>query len=109
MTNYYEKTERYLQSAGMSFLVYRIEEILLNINNLKTREEKSKLIKKYFENQDGYSDKNIGGTRVRVNSVIKIIEENNVEYVLNKIIKSKKATSDVVIKAKKILEQQFKK
>jgi len=109
MYNSLEKTERYLQSAGMSFFVERVEEILLNINNLKTKEEKSKLIRKCFENQERYFDKNISGTRVRVNSVIKIIEENSVEYVLNKIIKSKKANSDIVIKAKKILEQQFKK
>lgn len=109
MNNPLEKTERYLRSAGMSFFVYRVEEILLNINNLETKEEKSKLIKKYFENQEGYFDKNIRGTRVRVNSVIKIIEENNVEYILDKIIKSKKTIPDVVTKAKKILEQQFKK
>ena len=49
MNNPLEKTERYLRSAGMSFFVYRVEEILLNINNLETKEEKSKLIKKYFE------------------------------------------------------------
>ena len=108
MSKQLEKAERYLRSAGMSFFVYRIEEILLNINKLTAREEKSKLIKKYFENQEGYFDKNIGGTRTRVYSVIKIIEENNVEYVLNKIIKSKKASSDIITKAKKILEQHFK-
>ena len=108
MSKQLEKAERYLRSAGMSFFVYRIEEILLNINNLTAKEEKSRLIKKYFENQDGYFDKNIGGTRTRVYSVIKIIEENNVEYVLNKIIKSKKASSDIITKAKKILEQHFK-
>ena len=108
MSKQLEKAERYLRSAGMSFFVYRIEEILLNINKLTAREEKSKLIKKYFENQEGYFDKNIGGTRTRVYSVIKIIEENNVEYVLNKIIKSKKVSLDIITKAKKILEQHFK-
>ena len=108
MSKQMEKVERYLQSAGMSFFVYRIEEILLNINNLTAKEEKSRLIIKYFENQDGYFDENIEGTRTRVYSVIKIIEENNVEFVLNKIIKSKKASSDIITKAKKILEQHFK-
>lgn len=48
MYNSLEKTARYLQSAGMSFFVYRVEEILLNITNLETKEEKSKLIKKIF-------------------------------------------------------------
>lgn len=109
MANYYEKTERYLQSAGMSFFVNRVEEILLNIEKLKIKEEKIKLIEKYFSNQEGYSDKDIKGTRVRVNSVIKIIKENNIEYVLNKIIESKKVPLSTVTKARKILEQQFKK
>lgn len=109
MANYYEKTERYLQSAGMSFFVNRVEEILLNIEKLKIKEEKIKLIEKYFENQEGYSDKDIKGTRVRVNSTIKIIKENNIEYILNKIIESKKVPLNTVTKARKILEQQFKK
>ena len=109
MANYYEKTERYLQSAGMSFFVNRVEEILLNIEKLKIKEEKIKLIEKYFANQEGYSDKDISGTRVRVNSVIKIIKENNIEYVLKKIIESKKVPLSTVTKARKILEQQFKK
>ena len=109
MANYYEKTERYLQSAGMSFFVNRVEEILLNIEKLKIKEEKIKLIEKYFSNQEGYSEKDIIGTRVRVNSVIKIIKENNIEYVLNKIIESKKVPLSTVTKARKILEQQFKK
>ena len=68
-----------------------------------------KLIEKYFENQEGYSDKDIKGTRIRVNSTIKIIKENNIEYVLNKIIESKKVPLNTVTKARKILEQQFKK
>lgn len=109
MANYYEKTERYLQSAGMSFFVNRAEEILLNIEKLKIKEEKIKPIEKYFANQEGYSDKDIKGTRVRVNSVIKIIKENNIKYVLNKIIESKKVALSTVTKARKILEQQFKK
>ena len=50
MANYHEKTERYLQSAGISFFVNRVEEILLNIEKLKIKEEKIKLIEKYFEN-----------------------------------------------------------
>ncbi|DAA99640.1 TPA: hypothetical protein CPT96_08035 [Candidatus Gastranaerophilales bacterium HUM_10] len=109
MANYHEKTERYLQSAGISFFVNRVEEILLNIEKLKIKEEKIKLIEKYFENQEGYSDKDIKGTRIRVNSTIKIIKENNIEYVLNKIIESKKVPLNTVTKARKILEQQFKK
>ena len=109
MANYHEKTERSLQSAGISFFVNRVEEILLNIEKLKIKEEKIKLIEKYFENQEGYSDKDIKGTRIRVNSTIKIIKENNIEYVLNKIIESKKVPLNTVTKARKILEQQFKK
>ena len=86
-----------------------VENSTINIEKLKIKEEKIKLIEKYFENQEGYSDKDIKGTRIRVNSTIKIIKENNIEYVLNKIIESKKVPLNTVTKARKILEQQFKK
>lgn len=74
MNNPLEKTERYLQSAGMSFFVYRVEEILLNINNLETKEEKSKLIKNIL--------------KTKKDILIKILEEQELELIpLSKLLK----------------------
>ena len=74
-----------VRSAGQSFLGYWFEDLLLRIPELDDRLKKSKLVEEYYENQQGYYDKGIGGTRTRVNSAVRIIKANKVEYALEKI------------------------
>lgn len=79
------KIEDDIRSAGQTFLGLRLSDMLGRIEELDDRNLKSKLIEEYFENQLGTYDKNIGGTRTRVNSAIRIIKSEKVLYALGLI------------------------
>lgn len=80
-----ENIKNDIRSAGQSFLGIRMRDLLNRIDELDDKDSKTKLIEEYFNNQVGTYDKNIGGTRTRVNSAIRIIKAEKVEYVLSMI------------------------
>ena len=79
------KIEDDILSAGKTFLGQRLSDMLGRIAELDDRNLKNKLIEEYFYNQLGTYDKNIGGTRTRVNSVVRIIKSEKVLYALGLI------------------------
>lgn len=80
-----EKINDDIKSGGQSFIGMHIEDILSRIPELEDRNNKKMVIKEYFDNQQCFYDSDIGGTRIRVNAVIRIIKANQVKYVLEKI------------------------
>ena len=80
-----EKIYDDVKSAGQSFLGLRMENLLVRVNELDDKETKKKLIEEYYENQVGTHDKNFDGTRVRVNSAIRIIMADKVILALERI------------------------
>lgn len=78
-----------IKSAGKTFIAFRMADMLNNINRMDSQIQKTKLIEEYFDNQIGTFDKDIRGTTTRVNSLIRIIKADKVEYALNEVISSK--------------------
>ncbi len=74
-----------IKSAGQSFLGLYMSDLLARIKELDDRVLKNKLIEEYHSNQYGYFDKDIGGTRTRVNAAIRIIKAEKVLYALERI------------------------
>ena len=90
-----------IRSAGQTFIGIRMEDMLHRIPELVDGNRKTKLIQEYFENQIGTSDKEVDGTRTRVNSIIRIIKSDNVLYALSKIDGSDpRVLKEAVTKAK---------
>jgi len=101
-----EKIDDDIKSAGQSFIGGYIEDMLNRIPELDDRHSKNKVIEEYFENQQGFYDKDIGGTRTRVNAVIRIIKANQVKYALEKIDeRDTRVVSEAVKKAQSLLER----
>lgn len=88
---------RDVQSAGQNFLGMRLGDMLLRITELDDRDLKTKLVAEYHINQDGYFDKDISGTRVRVNSAVRIIRSNKVMFALEQLQDSDSRVSEVAI------------
>jgi hypothetical protein len=57
------------------FLGLHMADLLTRIKELDDKVSKSKLIEEYHSNQQGYYDKDTGGTRTRVNAAIRIIKD----------------------------------
>ena len=76
---------RYIRSAGQTFLGLQMEEIILRFSELRDTTKKNYLIRNIYENQHGFYDKNISGTRIRVEAAIRIIAAGNAEYALKLI------------------------
>jgi hypothetical protein len=74
-----------IKSAGQSFLGLHMADLLTRIKELDDKVSKSKLIEEYHSNQQGYYDKDTGGTRTRVNAAIRIIKAEKVMYALEQI------------------------
>ena len=83
-----------IKSAGKNYLALNIEYVLLNINEMTDIDFKNKVINKQFEEQKGFSDKDISGTRTRVNALLRIIQANKVIYALEQINKDDPRISD---------------
>lgn len=79
------KIDEDIKSAGQSFLGLKMADLLTRINELDYRELKNKLIDEYYSFQSSFYDKDVGGTRTRVNAAIRIIKAEKVLYVLEKI------------------------
>ena len=99
-----EKIDRDICFAGASFIGLYMEDLLCRISELENSDSKKKLIEEYHKNQQGYFDKELSGTTTRVNSVIRIIKAEMVEYALEKVIDSNnKVNEEVRNKTKDVL------
>ena len=76
-----------IKSAGKNYLALNIEYVLLNIDDMEDMDFKNKVINKQFQEQKGFSDKDISGTRTRVNALLRIIYANKIIYALEQINK----------------------
>lgn len=94
-----------IRSAGMGFLVFRMEDLLLRTDELDDRIKKAELINEYYQNQIGYYDKKDRGTKIRVNSAVRIIKADMVLYTLKKIANSTKTAPAVILKAKETIRK----
>lgn len=74
-----------IKSAGKSFLGLYLGELLSMINELDDKGLKGNLIEEYHSHQRGYYDRDIGGTKTRVNASIRIIKANKVLCALERI------------------------
>lgn len=74
-----------IKSAGQSFLGLHMADLLSRIKELDDKVLKSKLIEGYHYHQHCYYDKDIGGTRTRVNAAVRIIKAEKVLYALEQI------------------------
>lgn len=74
-----------ISSAGKNYLGIYIEDILVHINELDDRELKNQLIERHYKNQKYFYDEKMSGTRVRVNSAIRIIISGKIIYALGQI------------------------
>jgi len=96
---------RALRSAGFSFFVLKVEDMLSRTRELDDKLLKDKLTEEYFETQSGFKDSKSSGTRVRVNSTYRIIRANRVEDALEMIINIGTSNSLYVEKAKEIKQK----
>ena len=80
------KIDRAIRSAGKSFLAYNLGELINRIDELNDKNRKKNVIEDIFLNQQGFYDKDIGGTNTRVSSALKIINSNKVEDVLHVLL-----------------------
>ncbi len=92
---------RDIRSAGLSFVGYYMEDLLLRTSELEDKERKKALIEEYYQNQIVTKDSKIGGTTTRVNSVIRIIKADKVVNVLKYIDGSNSQVSEVSVKKAK--------
>jgi len=99
---------RTYRSAGLWFVGMYMEAFLLRINELRDDLLKTKLVEEIYNNGENTFDKNIGGTRTRVNCLAKIIEAGRVEEALKIVIDSdrvKKENPDAFYCAKDLLRR----
>lgn len=66
------------RSAGLWFVALYMEAFLLRIDELKDNVLKTNLIEEIYNNGENAFDKEINGTRTRVNSLLRIIESGRV-------------------------------
>ncbi|TSI10769.1 hypothetical protein [Lysinibacillus sp. BW-2-10] len=99
------KIDRAIRSAGKSFLAYNLGELLNRIDELNDKNRKKKVIESLYLNQQGFYDKDISGTNIRVNTALKIISSNKVEDVLYLLLYESEKLDD---EAKSKVEQTIK-
>jgi len=99
-----DKVNDDIKSAGKSFLGLYMADLLARIKELDDKVLKNRLIEEYHSNQYGYYDKDIGGTRTRVNAAIRIIKAEKVLYALEQINGSNsQVLPEAVAKAKETI------
>ena len=100
------KIDRLIRSAGKSFLAYNLGELLNRIDELNDKNRKKKVIESLNLNQQGFYDKEISGTTIRVNSALKIINANKVEDVLYLLLyESEKLDDEAKLKVKQTINE----
>lgn len=93
-----------IKSAGQSFIGLYMSDMLGRIPELDDKVKKVKLIEEYHSRQYGFFDKDIGGTRTRVNAVVRIIRADKVLYALGKVDGSDpRVVPEAVAKAKETI------
>lgn len=79
------QTESDVSIAGKAFICFNTEQLLQMIDDGLSR---NNMIKNLYLTQEGFYDKNIDGTKARVNALLRIIRSDNLLYALNHIIES---------------------
>jgi hypothetical protein len=95
------------RSAGLWFVGLYMEAFLIRIDELRDNIQRTKLIEEIYDNGENAFDRDIGGTRTRVNSLKRIIEAGRVNEALEEVIKSNRVTREnpeAVKRAKDLLE-----
>lgn len=100
-----EMVDEKINSAGKSFLAFRMEDLLRRIGELDNRTLKKELIEEYYNNQIGAYDSDNSGTTTRVNAAIRIIKADKVLYALKKIAYSAKTNSTAIARAKQVIRK----
>lgn len=88
-----------IKSSGKNYLAIHMEDILSHIDILDDRLLKAKLVESHYKSQRYFSDKNIGNTRTRVNSLIRIIQADKVIYALEQVKSSNSMVKEEAIEA----------
>ena len=78
------------RSAGLWFVALYMEEFLLRVDELDDDLLKNKLIEEIYDNGENTFDKEISGTRTRVNALYRIIKAGRVIEALEIAINSKR-------------------
>ena len=99
-----EQVERDIRTAGSGFLAFKLSDMLLRIGELENKTGKNVLINDFYHNQEGYSDSDPSGTRMRVYAARRIISAGQTIYALQKIANSK-ATAEAIERAKETLHR----
>ncbi len=96
-----EKIRDDVRSAGQGFIGFYMEDLIKRVDELENQDSKKKLIEEYFKNQVVTKDTKIGGTTTRVNAVKRIIEADEIVYVLKLIDGSDKRVAQTAVEKAK--------
>ena len=81
-----EKINRLLNTAGKSFFILHIEDMIASFDILDTSPDlKTQKIEEYYKAQNGFESKDQYGVRVRVNAVMQIIRAGAVRKAIDLI------------------------
>ena len=81
-----EKINRLLNTAGKSFFILHIEDMIASFDFLDTSPDfKTQKIEEYYKAQNGFESKDQYGVRVRVNAVMQIIRAGAVRKAIDLI------------------------
>lgn len=97
---------RAYRSAGLWFVGMYMEAFLLRIDELVDDNSKAKLIEEIYDNGENTFDKDLSGTRTRVNSLYRIIKAGREIEALKKVIQSDRVAKEnpqAIIDAKDLL------
>ncbi len=98
------KIDRYIRSAGKTFLAVRLEDLISRAEELDDSRLFGKLIEEYYKNQIGTFDREITGTATRVRAARYILAADQTVFVLESIQKSN-LSQDIRKKAEMTLEK----
>jgi len=82
------------RSAGLWFVALYMEAFILRIDELRGDVLKTKLVEEIYDNGENTFDKDIGGTRTRVNALYRIIKAGRINEVLKLASNSIKLNKD---------------
>jgi hypothetical protein len=85
-----------------------METFLLRLDELADKDLNKMLIEELYDNGENTFDKNIGGTRTRVNSLYKIIQSGREIEALEQVIKASKVSNknpQAILDAKDLLSR----
>ncbi|MFL8675128.1 hypothetical protein [Clostridioides sp. GD02404] len=83
-----EQFERAYRSVGLWFVGMYMEKFLLRLDELENKELKVKFTKEIYDSKNNTFDKGLGGTRIRVNCLHKIIKAGREIEALEQVVNS---------------------